>query len=176
MFVSLGHVYLWIKWKYWRYVLLRTNEEERRIKKFPCPCWPQFSQRSNLINCGMVQSLNPVSVLYKMRQMTFSGLSMFDLDIQNIRVKFGVVIFKYKKNYICEYSIFYGTVLALWLFLSVYFFLFFFHHHLKITSQQTFTWYVTDTVLVSLLLTLNIFHTFLWGFYCSAWTSKCLLG
>ena len=70
----------------------------------------------------MVQSLNPVSALYKMRQMTFSGLSMFDLDIQNIQVKFGVVIFKYKKNYICEYSIFYGTVLALWLFFSLFIF------------------------------------------------------
>ena len=72
----------------------------------------------------MVKSLSQVSVFYKVRQMTFSGLSMFDLDIQNIRVKFGVVIFKYKKNYICEYSIFYWTVLAVWFFFSLFIFLF----------------------------------------------------
>ena len=34
---------------------------------------------------------------------------------------------------------------------------------------------VKDVVLVPWLLTLNIFHTFLWHFYCWTWTSKCFL-
>ena len=35
---------------------------------------------------------------------------------------------------------------------------------------------VSDVVLVSLMLSLNSFHAFFWCFYCSLWTSKCLLG
>ena len=34
---------------------------------------------------------------------------------------------------------------------------------------------VFDVGLVLLLLTLNIFHTLLWCFYCLLWTSKCYL-
>ena len=33
-----------------------------------------------------------------------------------------------------------------------------------------------DVVLVFLLLTLNIFHTFFYCIYCWFWTSKCLMG
>ena len=35
---------------------------------------------------------------------------------------------------------------------------------------------VNDVVLVSLLLTLNIFQTFFYCCYCWLWTGKCLLG
>ena len=35
---------------------------------------------------------------------------------------------------------------------------------------------VVEVLLVSLLLTLNIFYTFLYCFYCWLWTVKCLLG
>ena len=34
---------------------------------------------------------------------------------------------------------------------------------------------VIDAVLVSLLLTLNIFNTMLWGFYCQLWNCNCWL-
>ena len=34
---------------------------------------------------------------------------------------------------------------------------------------------IIDVGLVLLLLTLNIFHTLLWCFYCLLWTSKCYL-
>ena len=43
--------------------------------------------------------------------------------------------------------------------------------HLLVQSQQ---WkQVIDVVLVFLLLTVNIFHTFFRCFYCWIWTSKC---
>ena len=43
----------------------------------------------------------------------------------------------------------------------------------NIRNIRTKSKYVLDIVLVSLLSTLNIFHTFSYGFYCRLWTDKC---
>ena len=41
----------------------------------------------------------------------------------------------------------------------------------KVNNKDT-----SGIVLVSLLLILNIFHTFFWCFYCQLWAGKCRLG
>ena len=42
--------------------------------------------------------------------------------------------------------------------------------------EKPSTTFAKKVVLVSLLLTLNRFHTLFWFFYCLLWTSKCRLG
>ena len=79
------------------------------------------------------------------------GLSMFDLDIQNIPVTFGVFIFKYKKKI---WNTFFVTIFTVFASIGPFIerfkmfcfsFLFFWScnytvaYYLNITSQQTFT-------------------------------------
>ena len=45
----------------------------------------------------------------------------------------------------------------------------------KVNNRNTRTTSCRSGVLVFLLLTLNIFHTFFWCFYCCLGTGKCLL-
>ena len=49
------------------------------------------------------------------------------------------------------------------------------HLHLS-CAPDIFHDYVNDVVLVFLLLSLNIFPTFYWCFYCWLWTGNCLRG